>query len=119
MVDGPPFYFSQLMVKHKKRAWRNAKWLSRHVDTLILDHHRLRCEEGLSWLNRLSFMTGHRVIYAADFMERPRCLLQDRGAQLYEDMPVPDGWSIRHMPAATLILAAIGIVEIGVHRFCI
>jgi len=36
------------MVKQKKRAWRNAQWLCRHVDTLILNHHRLRCEEGIS-----------------------------------------------------------------------
>jgi hypothetical protein len=62
------------------------------VDTLILDHHLLRCEEGLSWLDRLSYQTGHRVICAADFMERPRRLLEARREQLYEEMPVPQGW---------------------------
>ena len=63
-----------------------------HVDTLILDHHLLRCEEGLSWLDRLSSETGHRVICAADFMERPRRLLEARRKQLYEEMPAPEGW---------------------------
>ena len=66
--------------------------LARHVDTLILDHHLLRCEEGLAWLGRLSFETGHRVICAADFMERPRRLLEARREQLYKEMPVPPGW---------------------------
>jgi predicted metallo-beta-lactamase superfamily hydrolase len=92
LVGGPPLYLSWLSSKRRKVAWENAQRLARHVDTLILDHHLLRCEEGLSWLDRLSFETGHRVICAADFMERPRCLLEARREQLYEEMPVPKGW---------------------------
>lgn len=32
------------------------------------------------------------MICAADFMGLPRCLLEARRVQLYEEMPVPDGW---------------------------
>ncbi len=93
LVGGPPLYLSRLMgPKRRKRAWRNAERLARHIDTLILDHHLLRSEEGLSWLDRLSSETGHRVICAADFMERPRCLLEARREALYGEMPVPPGW---------------------------
>jgi predicted metallo-beta-lactamase superfamily hydrolase len=92
LVGGPPLYLTWLSSKRRKRAWKNAQRLARHVDMLILDHHLLRCEEGLSWLDRLSAETGHRVICAADFMECPRCLLEARRKQLYEEMPVPDGW---------------------------
>jgi len=92
LVGGPPLYLPKLSSKQRWRAWRNARQLARHVDTLILDHHLLRCEEGLSWLGRLSSETGHRVICAADFMERPRCLLEARRVQLYEEMPVLPGW---------------------------
>jgi len=93
LVGGPPLYLSRLMgPRRRRRAWKNAERLARHIDTLILDHHLLRCEEGLSWLDRLSFKTGHRVICAADFMERPRCLLEARREALYEEMPVPPGW---------------------------
>jgi predicted metallo-beta-lactamase superfamily hydrolase len=92
LVGGPPLYLSWLSSKRRKVAWENAQRLARHVDTVILDHHLLRCEEGLSWLGRLSSETGHRVICAADFMERPRCLLEARREQLYEQMPVPEGW---------------------------
>ena len=92
LVAGPPLYLPWLSSRQRRTAWDNALRLARAVDTLILDHHLLRCEEGLSWLGRLSSKTGHRVICAADFMGRPRRLLEARRMQLYEEMPVPDGW---------------------------
>jgi predicted metallo-beta-lactamase superfamily hydrolase len=92
LVGGPPLYLSKLLWEQRTEAWENAKHLARHVDTLILDHHLLRCEEGLSWLDRLSTETGRQVICAADFMERPRCLLEARRVQLYEEMLVPNSW---------------------------
>jgi predicted metallo-beta-lactamase superfamily hydrolase len=92
LAGGPPLYLPWLSPKYREVAWKNARRLARRVDTLILDHHLLRCEEGLSWLDRLSSETGHRVICAADFMERPRCSLEARRRQLYEEMPVPAGW---------------------------
>ncbi len=92
LVGGPPLYLKWFSSKRQERAWRNAQRLARNVDMLILDHHLLRCEKGLSWLDRLSSETGHRVICAADFMERPRCLLEAQRVQLYEEMPVPKGW---------------------------
>jgi hypothetical protein len=92
LAGGPPLYLSRLSSKRRKMAWENAQRLARHIDTLILDHHLLRCEKGLSWLDRLSSETGHRVICAADFMQRPRRLLEAQRERLYEEMPVPEGW---------------------------
>lgn len=93
LVGGPPLYLSRFMgLRRRRRAWRNAERLARHVDTLIVDHHLLRCEEGLRWLDRLSSETGHRVMCAADYMERPPCLLEARREALYAEMPVPAGW---------------------------
>jgi len=92
LAGGPPLYLGWLSPKRRKVAWRNAYRLACQVDTLILDHHLLRCEEGLSWLDRLSSETGHRVICAADFIGHPRRLLEARREQLYEEMPVPQGW---------------------------
>ena len=91
-VGGPPLYLTRLSSEQRRRAWQNALRLAHHVETLILDHHLLRCEEGLSWLKRLSSKTGHRVICAADFMGCLRRLLEARRMQLYEAMPVPQGW---------------------------
>jgi uncharacterized protein len=92
LVGGPPLYLSSLSSEERTLAWANAKRLARHVESLILDHHLLRSEEGLVWLQRLSFETGRQVLCAADFMGQPRCLLEARRLQLYEEMPVPDGW---------------------------
>jgi predicted metallo-beta-lactamase superfamily hydrolase len=92
LVGGPPLYLPWLSLEQRDRAWANALRLARAVDTLILDHHLLRSEEGLSWLERLASRTSHRVICAAEFMGHPLHLLEARRVQLYEELTVPDGW---------------------------
>ncbi|MGC9468335.1 MAG: MBL fold metallo-hydrolase [Anaerolineae bacterium] len=92
LVGGPPLYLSALSPTQRQRAWELAQRLARGGETLILDHHLLRSKTGLSWLARLAAGTDHAVICAADFMGRPRCLLEARREQLYHQMPVPDGW---------------------------
>ena len=92
LADGPPLYLSRFTAAHRRAAWENARRLSRGVATLILDHHLLRSEEGLSWLERLAAETGNAVLAAADFMGRPRRLLESGRRRLYAEMPVADGW---------------------------
>jgi predicted metallo-beta-lactamase superfamily hydrolase len=92
LVGGPPLYLSGLSLEERALAWANATRLACRVEALILDHHLLRCEEGLSWLESLSSETGRQMLCAADFMGRRRCLLEARRVQLYKEMPVPDGW---------------------------
>jgi predicted metallo-beta-lactamase superfamily hydrolase len=92
-VGGPPLYLTNFMTMHRQqKAWKQAVRLAHGVDTLILDHHLLRCEEGLAWLDRLSSEVNRRVICAADFMGQPRLLLEARRIQMYKEMPVPEGW---------------------------
>jgi hypothetical protein len=92
LVGGPPLYLSRLSPAERGVAWENARRLARDVATLILDHHLLRSEEGLVWLDRLSSEAHTAVICAADFVGQRRCLLEARRMQLYKEMPVPDGW---------------------------
>jgi predicted metallo-beta-lactamase superfamily hydrolase len=92
LASGPPIYLAGLSQRQREQAWENGARLANGVDTLILDHHLLRCDTGLCWLDRLSSATGRRVLCAADFMAQPRCLLEARRAQLYEEMPVRKGW---------------------------
>jgi predicted metallo-beta-lactamase superfamily hydrolase len=93
LVGGPPLYLSDFMNKHRQqRTWKQALRLANGIETLILDHHLLRCEAGLVWLDRLSSETDRRVICAADFMGLPRCLLEAKRVCLYKDMPVPGDW---------------------------
>ncbi len=91
LAGRPPLYLPWLLSEQREIAWENTLRLARAVDTLILDHHLLRCEEGLSWLDRLSSETGHRVICAADFMGQPRRLLEAQRERLYEAMPASQG----------------------------
>jgi len=91
-ASGPPLYLPGFVKEKEEQAWNNVLRLAHRVDTLILDHHLLRCEEGLSWLQRLSKETGQRVICAADFMGRSRHILEAQRSQLYKEIPVSDGW---------------------------
>ncbi len=92
LASGPPLYLRRLSKDSRKIAWQNAVSLSQGVDNLILDHHMARCEEGIDWLKRLSVETGKRVVCAADYMKKPRLLLEAWRKQLYKDMPVDKNW---------------------------
>ncbi len=92
LTDGPPLYLSRLSKTQIETAWHNGKKIASIVDVLILDHHLLRSREGVEWMERLSLETGGKVICAADFMKAPRCFLEASRRQLYETLPVPDGW---------------------------
>jgi len=92
LAGGPPFYLFKLSQEQIKRAWHNAIKLSQKVDILILDHHLMRSYEGVRWLKHLSSETGRKVICGADFMKKPRMLLEAKRKSLYRDMPVPQGW---------------------------
>lgn len=92
LAAGPPLYLDQLNKVGRERAWDNAVRLAQSIDIVILDHHLMRSEEGEVWLDRLSATVGNKVYCAADYMDRPRRLLEAERAQLYEEMPVPHGW---------------------------
>lgn len=92
LAAGPPLYLNRLSKAGRERAWGNAVRLAQSIDVVILDHHLMRSEEGAIWLDELSAAVGKKVYCAADFMGRPRRLLEAERAQLYEEMPVPHGW---------------------------
>jgi len=92
LVSGPPLYLPRITADQKHEALRNTQRLTQHVDTLIIDHHLLRSEEGCRWLDNLKAASGHRIICAADYMGRERLLLEAWRNRLYREMPVPEGW---------------------------
>ena len=92
LAGGPPLYLEQLGAQLRDTAWQNAVRLAESVETVIFDHHLMRSFEGVQWLDRLSALSGRKVLCAADFMEMPRRLLEADRKALYEDMPVPGGW---------------------------
>ena len=91
LAAGPPLYLPALSATQRQRAWKLVHQLAQGAGALILDHHLLRCKEGLSWPGRLASQTDHRVVCAAGFMGHSRCLLEARRKRLYDEMPVPTG----------------------------
>ena len=92
LAAGPPLYLEWLSSTERKRAWGNAIRMAECIDTLILDHHLMRSQSGAVWLEDLSSTVGRQVFCAADFMKKPRRLLEAERRKLYEKMPVPDRW---------------------------
>ena len=94
LASGPPLYhsFSSFPEIQRKDAWKNAANLARNIGTLILDHHLLRDEEGMKWLKELAQTTQNRVLCAAEFMGREPLLLEAWRRELYQELPVPEGW---------------------------
>jgi len=92
MASGPPLYLNRLTPDQETAAWNNALALAENTDTLILDHHLLRCERGIDWLARLAHATEGKAVNAAAFMHARPCFLEAWRGELYRDMPVPEGW---------------------------
>ena len=92
LAGGPPLYLSRLTEEQINRAWENALRLARGIDIFILDHHMLRCTEGITWLKKLSTAAGKPVLCAADFMSKSRTFMEAERQSLYRRFPVPEGW---------------------------
>jgi len=92
-VGGPPLYLSERISKKQiNKARSNAIKLSQYIDVLIIDHHLMRNIDGERWLERLNSNTEKKIICGADFMKKPRELLEARRRSLYKDMPVAKNW---------------------------
>ena len=50
---GPPFYLERLTKELRTVAWENGLRLAHNVNTLILDHHLMRDQQGPAWLEAL------------------------------------------------------------------
>ncbi len=91
LVSGPPLYRGVSSEDVAKAAGR-VRLLAEKIDLCIIDHHLLRCEEGIQWLDAFKQETRGRVMCAADFMQCPRWFLEAEREQLYQQFPVPPGW---------------------------
>lgn len=92
LAAGPPLYLDRLSNAEREKAWCNAMRLAQNIEVVILDHHLMRSGEGAAWLDKLSTAASKKVYCAADYMGQPRWLLEAERKQLYEQMPVPEGW---------------------------
>lgn len=91
ILSGPPIYRA-LAAGQIDAARQRAVKLVREVPCCIIDHHLLRCRDGLTWLDRLQAEAKGVVQCAADYMGVPRSLLEADRLMLYDFYPVPKGW---------------------------
>ena len=91
LASGPAVY-RDLPTDELAWARERALVLAHSIGVCIIDHHLLRCREGIQWLDSLRSETRGRVVCAADFMKRKRRLLEAERTGLYERFPVPNEW---------------------------
>ena len=91
LLSGPPIY-RNLKENARNLARKRALVLAQNIGTCIIDHHLLRCKEGIQWLDELRCETYGRIVCAADYMNRKRRFLESMRTQLYKQYPVPDNW---------------------------
>ena len=94
LASGPPMYRYSSSSYHSlgQKAWQNTMRLSKGVDTVIIDHHLLRSEQGIRWLRKLQRTSPHSVYCAADFMKREPLFLEAWRKELYGWLPVDQDW---------------------------
>lgn len=92
LASGPPIYLPSFSPQEQEAALSRTLLLANNVTTVILDHHLLRCKKGEQWLDYVSYLTGQRIVCAADFMGLRRNLLEAERILWYKKLPVPNGW---------------------------
>lgn len=95
-VSGPPIY-RDINRETMTEARRRVRRIAESVEACVIDHHLLRCREGVRWLDELKAETRGKVMCAADFMGRKRRFLEAGRAELYERFPVPADWHARYV----------------------
>ncbi|MCD6569770.1 MAG: MBL fold metallo-hydrolase [Deltaproteobacteria bacterium] len=92
LASGPPIYLGHLSTGEIDAAKDRILSLSDKVKILILDHHVMRSRKSEHWVDNIASVAKNKIICAADFMGRPRRLLEADRKIWYKDVPVPEGW---------------------------
>ena len=96
LITSGPAIYRNLSADELARARERALELARHIAVCIIDHHLLRCREGIQWLDALRAETGGRIICAADYMKKERRFLESQRIELYGRFSVPAEWHDRY-----------------------
>jgi|SRR5690554_1159058 len=90
LVSGPPLYHytQSTHLSLRDNALQNARKLTDNVAELIIDHHLLRSEEGIRWLESLKKGANNRIFSAAEYMRREPIYLEAWRDELYQWLPL-------------------------------
>jgi len=96
LITSGPAMYRNLSADELAQARERALELARNIPVCVIDHHLLRCREGIQWLDQLRAETNGRIMCAADYMRKKRRFLESRRTELYERFPVPAEWHDRY-----------------------
>ncbi len=95
--DGPSIYRHEFDDRFINDALLRASRLVDSCGSWVLDHHLMRCDEGIEWLNSLKKRErGCRIFSAAGFMMEPLTMLEAWRRTLYRLLPVSNEWFMNH-----------------------
>ena len=91
-VGGPPQYLAGYRVNHQsiKQAQNNLMNLSIKIPTLIIDHHLLRGQDWINFMQPIraaARVVDHHVFTAAEYRGQPNHPLESERQRLYEEDP--------------------------------
>jgi len=92
IIGGPPLYLADFRVRSEmiERGLRNLMVISKHVPTVILDHHLLRERSWREKFQRVfdvSSSIGHKIVTAAEYAGEKDILLEASRKILFETDP--------------------------------
>ncbi len=110
VTDGPPIYrfmHNQLILNEVlDKALKNLRRIAEVVNTVVIDHHILRCVEGYEWVLRVRREVGRldcTVLTAAEAELKPPTLLEAWRRVLYREAPVSNEWFMNHSSYSELV----------------
>jgi predicted metallo-beta-lactamase superfamily hydrolase len=94
IIGGPPTYLAWTKIdeKHLEQGMKNLETIGKYVPFTVLEHHLLRDEKWMEYSQPIfneATRAGHRVVTAAEHVQRENNFLEFRRKYLFETEP-PD-----------------------------
>jgi len=92
IISGPPLYLVNYEVPMAKfeQGIRNLKKLTKHVKNIIVDHHLLRSQDAMKFIQKIKLMgleNDCNVFLISEFMGKDIIMLEAYRKELYEKYP--------------------------------
>lgn len=92
IIGGPPTYlaWTKIEEEHLEQGMKNLETIVKHISVTVLEHHLLRDEKWLEHSKPIfseATKTGHKVVTAAQYIQKEEVLLEFKRKYLFETDP--------------------------------
>jgi len=86
ILSGPPLYLSGYALSHEDiaKARANLEKICQEIPQVVVDHHLLRNQKGLDFINNINTMENMEVIPASCILQKKPLLLESDRKKLYK-----------------------------------